>query len=92
MTLTSDVKQRKQRRQKKESYTHFIGVPMKNIEMSLTGHVLADMLTRELNYADNWNFAKVYCSFSVIDASGILAQSFSSQSKLSKELSIFEIR
>ena len=46
--------------------------------------------TREFNYADNWNFTRIYCSFSIIGASGILAQSFSSQSKLSNIIRNFE--
>ena len=43
-------------------------------------------------YADNWNFAKVYCAFSIICASEKLAKPFSTQFKLSKELWILEIR
>ena len=40
----------------------------------------------------NWNFAKVYCFFSIIGASEKLVQSFSSQCSLSKELWIVKIR
>ena len=54
----------------------------------ILNHSLAYMFTRELNYADNWNFAKVYCSVLSIDASGILAQSFSSRSKFSKSVKL----
>ena len=35
---------------------------------------------------DNWDFAKDYCSFSVIGASEKNAKPFSTQFKLSKEL------
>ena len=39
----------------------------------LLNHSLEYMPARELNYADNWNFAKICCSFSVIGALEILA-------------------
>ena len=50
------------------------------------------MSAREFDYADNWNFAKAFCSFLIISASEKMFQLLSTQSKLSKELWILEIR
>ena len=53
---------------------------------------LAWMSPGEFNYADNWNFAEVYCSFSILDVSDKIARTLSTQFKLSKELWICEMR
>ena len=45
------------------------------LQFSFLNHSLAYMSARELNYADNWNFMKIY-SFSIIGASGIHNLSF----------------
>ena len=50
------------------------------------------MSARKFNYADNSNSAKIYCSFLIIGETEKIALPIGTQSKLSKEFWLSEIR